>query len=48
MPFIGEVLENVRGYEAYSFTNGFSRYHQIKIVPEDSSKTMFAIEWGCF
>jgi hypothetical protein len=31
-PFTDEVLENVGGQEAYSFTNGFSRYHQIKIV----------------
>jgi len=26
MPFIDEVLENVGGREAYSFTDGFSRY----------------------
>jgi len=31
-PFIDEVLENVGGQEAYSFTNGFSGYHQIKII----------------
>jgi hypothetical protein len=30
-PFTDEVLENVGGHEAYSFTNGFSGYHQIKI-----------------
>jgi hypothetical protein len=34
-PFIDEVLENVAGQEAYSFTNGFSSCHQIKITPED-------------
>jgi hypothetical protein len=34
-PFKDEVLENVRGEEAYSFINGFSGYHQIKIAPED-------------
>ena len=33
MPFIDEVLDNVGGKEAYSFTNRFSRYHQIKITP---------------
>jgi len=32
----------------YSFTNGFYAYHQIKIAPEDRSKTTFATEWGCF
>jgi hypothetical protein len=31
-PFIDEVLENVGGQETYSFTDGFSGYHQIKIV----------------
>jgi hypothetical protein len=30
--FINEVLENVGGWEDYSFTEGFSGYHQIKIV----------------
>jgi hypothetical protein len=29
-PFIDEVLENVSGQESYSFTNGFSGYHQIR------------------
>jgi hypothetical protein len=31
-PFKDEVLENVGGQETYSFTNGFSRYHQINIA----------------
>jgi hypothetical protein len=26
-PFIDEVLQNVGGQEAYSFTDGFSSYH---------------------
>lgn len=47
-PFTDEVLDNVGGQEAYSFTNGFSGYHQIKIALEDRSKTTFATEWGCF
>lgn len=37
-PFTYEVLENVGGQESYSFTDGFSGYHQIKIVSEDRSK----------
>jgi len=28
--------------------DGFFGYHKIKIVPEDRSKTTFAMEWGCF
>jgi hypothetical protein len=43
-PFTDEVLENVGGQEAYSFTDGFSGYHQIKIAPEDSYKNTFATE----
>eukprot|EP00253_Pinus_taeda_P004566 PITA_04566 len=46
--FIDEVLDNVGGQEAYSFTNGFSRYQQIKIALEDRSKMTFATDWGCF
>lgn len=31
-PFTDEVLENVGSQEAYSFIDGFSRYHQTKIT----------------
>jgi hypothetical protein len=47
-PFTDEVLENVGGHEAYSFTDGFSGYHQIKIAQEDRYNTMFVIEWGSY
>jgi hypothetical protein len=47
-PFTDEVLENMGGQEAYSFTDGFSRYHQIKIDPEDRYKTIFSTEWGSY
>lgn len=47
-PFTDEVMENVGKQEAYSFTDGFSRYHQIKIAPKDGSKTTFGTEWGFF
>eukprot|EP00253_Pinus_taeda_P011987 PITA_11987 len=46
--FTGEVLDNVGGQEAYSFTDGFFRYHQIKIMLEDRSKTTFTTKWGYF
>ena len=42
IPFTDEVLDNVGGQEVYSFTDEFSRYHQIRIHPEDQSKTTFA------
>jgi hypothetical protein len=41
-PFMDEVLENVGGQETYSFTDGFSGYHQIRITQEDRHKTTFA------
>jgi hypothetical protein len=31
-PFMDEVLDNMEGHEAYSFIDGFSVYHQIKIA----------------
>jgi hypothetical protein len=43
-PFTDEVLENVGGHKVYSFTDGFSGYHQIKIAHEDIYNTMFSIE----
>jgi hypothetical protein len=43
-----EVLENVGGHEAYSFTDGFSGYHHIKIAQEDKYKTTFVTEWRSY
>ena len=42
--FIDELLENVGGYETYSFTDRFSRYHHINIDKEDQHKTTFVTE----
>jgi hypothetical protein len=47
-PFSDEVLDQVVGNEAYSFTDGFSSYHQVRIVEEDKKKTTFTTEWGSF
>jgi hypothetical protein len=38
----------VGGHEAYSFTDGFLGYHQIKIAQEDRHKTTFTTEWGSY
>jgi hypothetical protein len=46
--FIDEVLENVGGHEAYSFTEGVLGYHQMKISLEDKYKTTFSKEWGSY
>ena len=47
-PFTNEVLEEVGSKEMYSFTDGFSGYHQIRIAKEDRHKKTFVMEWGCF
>jgi hypothetical protein len=47
-PFTDEVLENLGGQEDYSFTDEFSRYHQIRITPEYRHKTTFSTECGSF
>jgi hypothetical protein len=47
-PFTDEVLDNVGGQEVYYFTDGFSRYHQIRIAKENHHKTTFATEWGSY
>ena len=46
--FTNEVLDNVGGQEVYYFTDGFSRYQQIIIMPEDRNKTTFSTEWGSY
>ena len=40
-PFTDEVLEIIRGQEMYSFTEGFSSYHQVRIAKEDRHKMTF-------
>ena len=32
----------------YSFTDGFSGYHRIRIAKENHHKTTFVTKWGCF
>jgi hypothetical protein len=35
LPFTNEMLSTVSGYEAYSFLDGYSRYHKIFIAQKD-------------
>jgi len=46
--FTDEVVENVGGQEIYSFTDGFSSYHQIRIAPEGRHNATFVTEGGCY
>ena len=43
-PFTNEVLEGVGGQEMYSFTYGFSSYHQIRIAKEDHHKKPLSLD----
>jgi hypothetical protein len=48
LPFYDEILNPTTRYEAYSFLNGYSKYHQISIAPKDRYKTTFVKDWGAF
>jgi hypothetical protein len=41
LPFSDEVLNTIVGYEAYSFLDGYSKYHYIFITLENRYKTTF-------
>ncbi len=46
LPFFDEALNIIARYEAYSFLDGYSRYHLISIVVNDRYKTTFITQWG--
>ncbi|GJX64841.1 reverse transcriptase domain-containing protein [Tanacetum coccineum] len=41
LPFMDQMLERLAGNEYYCFLDGFSRYFQIPIDPQDQEKTTF-------
>ncbi|GJZ98285.1 reverse transcriptase domain-containing protein [Tanacetum coccineum] len=48
VPFMDQMLERLAGNEYYCFLNGFSRYFQILIDPQDQEKTTFTCPYGTF
>ncbi|RDX91888.1 Retrovirus-related Pol polyprotein, partial [Mucuna pruriens] len=48
LPFIDQVLEKLVGKFHYCFLDGFFRYMQIHIAPEDKHKTTFTCLFGTF
>ncbi|KAG8493371.1 hypothetical protein CXB51_010931 [Gossypium anomalum] len=48
LPHIDTLVDNTAGYSLFSFMDGFSGYNQIKMHPEDMSKTTFVTLWGTF
>jgi len=45
-PFINQIIDECAGCEIFSFLDGFSRYNQINIRPQDQSKTAFICPWA--
>ena len=48
LPHIDILVDNTAKFAIFSFTDGFSRYNQIKMAPEDVEKTTFVTLWGMF
>ena len=42
------LVDSTVGHSMLSFMNGFSRYNQILMAPEDMEKTSFITEWGTY
>jgi hypothetical protein len=48
LPFIDELLDDMSSHEMYTFCDGYSGYHQIKIRDKDVLKTTFTTPWGTY
>ncbi|GJY42643.1 reverse transcriptase domain-containing protein [Tanacetum coccineum] len=48
LPFMDQMLERLARNELYCFLDGFSRYFQIPIDPQDQEKTTFTCPYGTF
>ncbi|GJW58640.1 hypothetical protein Tco_0105371 [Tanacetum coccineum] len=48
LPFMDQMLERLSGNEYYCFLDGFFRYFQISIDPQDKEKTTFTCPYGMF
>ncbi|KAK8683846.1 hypothetical protein V6N13_039892 [Hibiscus sabdariffa] len=48
LPHIDTLVDNTAGHSYFSFMDGFSGYNQIKMCPNDMSKTTFVTLWGTF
>ncbi|GKF17645.1 hypothetical protein Tco_0062563, partial [Tanacetum coccineum] len=48
LPFMDQMLERLARNKYYCFLDGFSRYFQIPIDPQDQEKTTFTCPYGTF
>jgi hypothetical protein len=46
LPFIDQMVERLAGHEYYYFLDGYSRYNQVPVDPEDQEKTTFTCPFG--
>ena len=47
-PHIDVLVDNTADSALTSFTDGFSRYNQIKMAPRDMTNTTFTIKWRIY
>jgi hypothetical protein len=48
LPFINEMLERLAKHSFFYFLDVHSGYHQIRIHPDDQSKTTFTCPYGTY
>ena len=48
LPFLDQMLDRLARHEYYYFLDGYSRYNQIAIAPDDQEKTTFTCPFGTF
>jgi hypothetical protein len=48
LPFIDQMVERLVGQEYYCLLNGYSRYNQVPMDPEDQEKTTFTCPFRTF
>ncbi|GJU88234.1 retrovirus-related pol polyprotein from transposon 17.6 [Tanacetum coccineum] len=48
LPFIDQIVEKLSGQKFYCFLDGYSRYNQIPIHPDDQAKITFTCPYGTF
>jgi hypothetical protein len=48
LPFIDQILECLAGQSYYCFLDGYSRYNQVAVDPQDQEMTTFTCLFGTF
>ena len=48
LPFVDQILERLANHQYYCFLDGYSRFFQIPIHPDDQEKATFTCPYGTF